>query len=441
MKSKTREIDRSIFALTLPAIASNITVPLLGLSDTAISGHLGNESFLAAIATGTMMFNVIYLLCGFLRMATTGLTAEAYGRKSERDISVLLLRSVSLALSIGVAAIILQIPLVNILEWIIDPQGDSLSLATEYFAICIWGAPALLLTLSINGWFVGMQNTVYPMVISIAVNIFNIVSSLLFVFPLDFGFKGVALGTLCSNWLGAFLAVALLLSYTHRKGIRFNLKENPFSGDGVRRFFNVSGDLVLRSCCILGVTLAVTSLGARMGELTLAANSVMMQFFLFFTYFMDGFAFSGEALVGKWSGSGNHNMLSATIRRLFLWTAITAIGYTLIYLVGIGRIVALLTDVETVRLSVAHMKYYVIAIPLVSAWAFILDGIFIGFASTRRMFVTILIASVTFGIIAIAGVHPGDSSSNSFLWISFLSYLFIRGIGLLVQLPAVMRKR
>lgn len=440
MKSSTREIDRRIFALTLPAIASNITVPLLGLSDTAISGHLGNESFLAAIATGTMMFNVIYLLCGFLRMATTGLTAEAYGRGSANEISVLLTRSAALALSIGVGAILFQTPLVNILEWIIDPQGDSLSLATEYFSICVWGAPALLLTLSVNGWFVGMQNTILPMIVSISVNIFNIVASLLFVFIFDLGFMGVALGTLCSDWMGAILALSLLHRFARRKGINFDLRRYPFSGEGVRRFFNVSGDLVLRSCCILTVTLAVTSLGARMGELTLAINTVMMQFFLFFTYFMDGFAYSGEALCGKWSGQGDRSMLSATIRRLFVWTAVTALLFTATYLIGIDRIVSVITDVQNVRIGVSEMKYFIIAIPAVSAWAFILDGIFIGFASTRRMFLTILVATIIFGVIAFAGISPDSTSSNCFLWVSFLSYLFIRGIGLLVQLPSVMKE-
>lgn len=437
MKSQTKSIDRQILALTIPAIASNITVPLLGLSDTAISGHLGNESFIAAIATGTMMFNVIYLLCGFLRMATTGLTAEAFGRGSTEEISVLLSRSAALAIAIGFGAIIFQLPLAYILEWIIGPQGDSLELASEYFAICVWGAPALLFTLSVNGWFVGMQNTVLPMAISISVNFFNILCSLLLVFAFDLGFKGVAIGTLCSNWFGAVLAIILLSRFAGRKGIHISLRKNPFSGEGVRRFFNVSSYLVLRSCCILGVTLAVTSLGARMGELTLAVNTVMMQFFLFFTYFMDGFAFSGEALCGKWSGRGDRPMLSATIKRLFLWTAVTALIFTAIYLIGMDGIVALITDIQSVRIGVTAMSYYVIAIPLISAWAFILDGIFIGLASTRRMFLTILIASIVFGVIAYAGTFQNSAASNTFLWISFLSYLFIRGIGLLIQLPSV----
>lgn len=433
-------INRQILALTLPAIASNITVPLLGLCDTAISGHLGSESFLAAIATGTMMFNVIYLLCGFLRMATTGLAAEAFGRRNNKDMFLVLSRSIVMAIIIGVGTIVMQIPLLGVLEWIIDPQGAAQVLASEYFLICVWGAPAILVTLSINGWFIGMQNTLLTMVVSISVNVLNILCSVIFVFGLDFGFKGVAMGTLCANWFGVFLAIILLLRFIRRRGIEINFRINPFVADGLRRFFNVSGDLVMRSMCILVVTLAVTSIGARMGELTLAVNTVMMQFFLFFSYFMDGFAFSGEALCGKWSGAGNNKMLVETVHRLFMWTFGMSLVFSLIYLLGLSDIASLITDVATVREGVNSMGWFVVAIPVVSAWAFVLDGIFIGLAATRRMFVTILIATFVLGIIFATGYLFQEGSRNCFLWLSFLSYLFVRGIGLLVQLPKVVGK-
>lgn len=435
-----RNLDRQILAITLPAVASNITVPLLGLCDTAISGHLGSESYLAAIATGTMMFNVVYLLCGFLRMATTGLTAKAYGRGTIREMALVLIRSCTMAVVIGVGTIIFQIPILKLLELIIGPQGNSQILASDYFLICIWGAPAILITLSINGWFIGMQNTMLTMVVSVSVNVINILCSLVFVFCLDMGFKGVAWGTLCANWFGVALAVLLLRYFVRRECIDLNLDINPLKGEGLRQFFNVSGDLIMRSTCILFVTLAVTSLGARLGELTLAVNTVMMQFFLFFSYFMDGFAFSGEALCGKWSGARNSRMLKSTVNRLFLWTAGMTIAFSIVYIIGLPGITSLITDVEDVRKGVFGMRWFVIAVPIVSAWAFILDGIYIGLAETRRMFLTILAATFVFCIISIAGYGFQEGSGNCFLWISFLSYLFIRGIGLWVQLPKVMVK-
>ncbi len=418
--------------LALPAIASNITVPLLGLSDTAISGHLGNESYLAAIATGTMMFNVIYLLCGFLRMATTGLTAEAFGRGERDDMGMVLSRSMVIAFFIGMVVIIFQKPIVEAIEWIIAPQGESRGLAREYFAICVWGAPALLLTLSVNGWFVGMQNTLLTMIVSVSVNVVNIVLSLALVFFFESGFRGVAYGTLIANWFGLCLALILLFRFSRKRGVRIRLDADVLKGEGIGRFFNVSSDLVLRSACILIVTLAVTSMGARMGELTLAINTVMMQFFMFFTYFMDGFAFAGEAMCGKYQGAGEPALLKTTINNLFKWGLGVGLCFAGVYFAGYGEIAGMMTDVENVRNGVEAMRLYVVLIPIVSVWTFILDGIYIGVTATRRMFYTTLAATIVFGGICVAGIN---SENNSVLWIAFLSYLFVRGAGLYIQLP------
>ena len=219
-----------------------------------------------------------------------------------------------------------------------------------------------------------------------------------------------------------------------------DFRQNPFKREDLRRFFSVSGDLVLRSICILLVTLTVTSMGARMGERVLAINTVTMQFFLFFSYFMDGFAYAGEALCGKWSGSGAKAKLRLTVRNLFKWAFLTAVIFTAFYVIGYSDIVSLITDVSDVKTGVFSMHSVVIAIPLVSAWAFILDGIFIGLAATRRMFITIFIGTVAFMIIALSGFYFNSEYSNYYLWMAFLVYLFIRGIGLLVQLPAFLRK-
>lgn len=425
-------VNRQILRLALPAIASNITIPLLGLSDTAISGHLGNESYLAAIAAGSMMFNVVYLLCGFLRMATTGLTAEAYGRGSRDDMGYVLSRSAVIALLIGISVIAFQYPLGTVLEWIISPQGVSRVLALEYFKICVWGAPALLLTLSITGWFVGMQNTWLTMIVAVSVNVINIALSLTLVLLLDMGFRGVAYGTLVANWAGLLLALVLLFHFSRKEGVSVKFNRNVFRGKGVGRFFHVSSDLVLRSMCILAVTLAVTSIGARLGELTLAVNTVMMQFFLFFTYFMDGFAFAGEAMCGKYFGSGERLMLKKTIYALFKWGLGVGLCFACVYLFGGKDIVRLMTDLEAVREGVGAMRWVVVMIPVVSVWTFTLDGIYIGLTSTRRMFVTTFAATVVFGMMCVFGLNVWG---NIALWVAFASYLFVRGAGLLLQLP------
>lgn len=428
-----KSINSAIIRLALPAIASNVTVPLLGLSDTAISGHLGTEVFLAAIAAGAMMLNVVYMLCGFLRMATTGLTAEAYGRTSMGDCGMILLRAGIIAFVVGIFIVLFHNPLAELLLYVIDPPGASAELTVSYFRICILGVPALLLTLTISGWFVGMQNTVYAMIVSVSTNVVNIAASLALVFVADLGFLGVAYGTLTANLVGLLMALVLLTKLCNKQRITFAGGPNLFVTSGIGRFFKVSGDLFIRSFCIMAVTLIVTSVGARIGELTLATNAVMMQFFMLFSYFMDGFAFSGEALCGKWLGARNGNMLIHTVNALLWWGLGLSLVFSIIYAVGVNEIGAMITDVADVRENLHGMLIYVALIPLASFLAFVLDGVFIGVTQTRRMLFTTLMATLVFiAILVICGIND-----NKVLWISFLSYLFVRGAGLFVQLPVV----
>lgn len=353
---KQNDLNRKILGLALPAIASNITVPLLGLCDTAITGHLGNALYLAAIAAGGTMLNVVYWLCGFLRMGTTGLTAKAYGASDNMAVGRVFSRSMLLAVSIGIFVIAFAVPLSSVLMGVISPDEEVKELAAKYFAICIWGTPALLATLSINGWFVGMQNTVFPMAVSISVNVINIICSLTAVFLFGMGFIGVAVGTLISNWAGFLLAIIFVARFAGKRKLKlWNGWRGIVKGGDFRQFFSVSTDLFFRSACIMGVSLAVTSIGARMGYLTMAVNTVMMQFFIFFSYFMDGFAFSAEALCGKYAGAGNLAELRRTVKALLVWSAAIAAGFTLIYLLFYNPVVALLTDEKDVR-NVADRK-------------------------------------------------------------------------------------
>ena len=232
-------INRKILALALPAIASNITVPLLGLCDTAVTGHLGSEAYIAAIAAGGMMLNVVFWVFGFLRMGTTGLTAEAHGAADPKRISCVFSRAVILALVAGLLIVAVRQPMSRLLLGVIGADADVTPLAARYFAICIWGAPALLVTLTINGWFIGMQNTVWPMAVSIAVNVVNVACSLTAVYALGMGFEGVAYGTLTANWTGLCLAVVAVVRYS--RGMRlWSGWRMLWRGDELRKFFGVS---------------------------------------------------------------------------------------------------------------------------------------------------------------------------------------------------------
>lgn len=436
-------IDRSILRLALPAIASNITVPLLGLCDTAITGHLGSELFLAAVAAGSTIFNVILWLCGFLRMGTTGLAAEAYGSGSNEAVNTVFWRAVSLAAFLGLLVVAARNPLLDIFLRVISPEAETARYAASYFSICVWGIPPLLITLSVNGWFIGMQNTVIPMIVSIAMNLLNIGGSLIAVYALHAGFTGVAYGTLAANWIGMLMAMAMVAGYSRKSDMKPHLRKIMHSG-GFSKFFRVSSDLFFRSACIMGVSLAVTSIGARMGDLTMATNTIMLQFFLFFSYFMDGFSFAGEALVGKNYGAGDCSAMRSVIRRLLIWSSAMALLFMIIYMALSGGITDMLTDVSEVRENVVKMRAFIWILPPVAVWAFIYDGFFIGLTATRRMFVTTFAAVAVFGIISVLGMGgiPGAETSpaaNRILWTAFLCFLGTRGIGLAVQLPGMLR--
>lgn len=427
-------VDRQILRLALPAIVNNITVPLLGLCDTAIAGHLGSAMFLGAMSVGAMMLNVVYWLCGFLRMGTSGLTAQAYGAADTRLGRDVLRKSLVIAGLISVTAITLQTPLLEVLLLLIGPGEDVKEFASLYFRTCIWGAPAQLGMMAVSGWFIGRQNTVVPMAVAIGVNVVNILVSLLLVFGFDSGFAGIAAGTLCAGWIG--LAGALLL-------VRRELRRELPAGNGRvpwGRFFSVNGNLFFRSACIMSVSLAMTSVGARLGETTLAANAVMMQFFLFFSYFMDGFAFAGEAMVGRSAGAGDEAGLRRSVKGLMRWGAAMAGLFLVVYSAGSGIITSLLTDVGAVCEAVGSMRPWVTALPPVAVAAFIFDGIFIGLARTKSLLASTLVASALFFAMTFVSAGEAGMPSNTLLWSAFEAYLLLRGVLLACEYVKLQRK-
>ncbi|MDE6335135.1 MAG: MATE family efflux transporter, partial [Muribaculaceae bacterium] len=302
--------------------------------------------------------------------------------------------------------------------------------AESYFTVRVWGMPAMFAVMSVSGWFVGMQSTVAPMAVAIIMNVLNIALSYALVFHTEVGFSGVAWGTAVSNWVG--LVVALVWAMRFRKGKRlFGNLRYVLKGGGMGKFFSVNSNLFLRSACIMCVSMGVTSAGARMGALTLAVNVVMMQFFTFFSYFMDGFAFSGEALTGRWYGAGDKDMLRKSVRALLRWTLGVALLFTFLYTVGEGPVTSLLTDNEGVREGVYAMRLWLCLLPIVSAWAFIYDGFFVGVTDTNKMMIATLVASIVFFIVAFLRLEGGRVVmavlGNNALWGDFLSYLFLRG--------------
>lgn len=417
-------INRLILHIAIPSIISNITVPLLGLVDVTIVGHLGSASYIGAIAVGGMLFNMIYWIFGFLRMGTGGLTAQAYGQHNTQEGTRILLRSLSVSLLLALVLLVLQYPIRLIAFMLIDASPEVQELATRYFHICIWGAPATLGLYSFTGWFIGMQNSRYPMYIAITQNIVNIAASLFFVFVLHMKVEGVALGTLIAQYAGVIMAYLLCISHYHpfRQQVQ---RMQLFERNAMKRFFLVNRDIFLRTLCLVAVTVFFTSTGATYGDVVLAVNTLLMQLFTLFSYIMDGFAYAGEALSGKYTGSNDKIRLHQTVRNLFGWGSAMALLFTLTYLWGGQDFLQLLTnDTEVIAASGTYLLWTV-AIPFCGFSAFILDGICIGTTSTRIMLKSMATASALF-----FGVYFLCSGSwgNHALWMAFLVYLAVRGL-------------
>ena len=416
--------NKRILQIAVPSIISNITVPLLGLVDVTIVGHLGSAAYIGAIAVGGMLFNIIYWIFGFLRMGTSGMTSQAFGQRNLEEVTKLLLRSVGVGLFIALCLMTLQYPIQKAAFAFIQTSDEVERLATLYFRICIWGAPAMLGLYGFAGWFIGMQNSRFPMYIAIAVNIINIVCSLCFVFVLGMKVEGVALGTVVAEWSG--LAMALLLWRKRYGWLRSRIVlRNSLQSVAMRRFFAVNRDIFLRTVCLIAVTTFFTSTGARQGDTILAVNTLLMQLFTLFSYIMDGFAYAAEALAGRYIGACDLKQLRHAVRNLFGWGVGMSLLFTLLYGVGGKNFLSLLTNDQQVIRVAGDYYYWVLAIPLAGFSAFLWDGILIGATATRQMLWAMAVAAEAFFLIYYCFAGGTD---NHILWLAFLVYLSLRGI-------------
>lgn len=417
-------MNRRILRLAIPSIISNITVPLLGLVDVAIVGHLGAASYIGAIAVGGMLFSMIYWVFGFLRMGTSGLAAQAFGRRNLDEVSLVFVRSLGIGVALGLCLVALQVPILSVAFQWVDTTDKVRRLASLYFSICVWGAPAVLGLYSFSGWFVGMQNSRFPMYIALVQNVVNIVASLAFVFIGKMGVAGVALGTLIAQYAGFLLALLLWMVYYGRLWPRIRWAIVCEAG-AMQAFFKLNRDIFLRTLCLVAVTVFFTSQGAREGEVVLAVNTLLMQLFTLFSYVMDGFAYAAEALTGRYVGAQNGDGLRRLVRVLFTWGAGLAIAFTLVYALGGESFLALLTNEPSVLVASRAYFGWAVAIPVAGVAAFLWDGIFVGATLSREMLRSMWIASASFFLVYFA-LHP--LLGNHALWIAFLSYLALRGI-------------
>lgn len=425
---------RKVVALAVPSIITNITTPLLGLVDLAITGHLSDGPdghsavYIAAIAVGSGLFTMLYWLFAFLRMGTGGITAQASGANDRRSVAMALWRSLAVATLLGVAIIALGQPIGEGMLKFMDPDPDTLTPARRYIAICVWGAPAVLSTYALTGWFIGVQDTRSPMWVSIVINLTNIAVSLVLVVGMGMKIEGVATGTLTAQWTGAVLSLIICLAkYRLPKPDLATLTD----GHALRRFFTVNSDIFLRTLCMVAVTVWFTRAGARQGDVMLAVNALLMQLFLTFSYFMDGFAFAGESLCGLRYGAGDRVGLRRVARVVLVCSGAVALLFTVLYFVGGEWFLGIMSsDSRVVNVSGDYFMWAV-SVPLTGFVAFSLDAVAIGITATRRMLVSAGAGAAMFFAVYLLAF---PSLGNHGLWLAFLCYLAMRGMSLAAML-------
>lgn len=432
-------MHRKILHIALPSIFTNITVPLLGIVGTYIAAHLGAQ-FLAAISVGSTLFSTTYSLFNFLRMGTGGVAAQTYGAEQFAESGVVLGRSLVIALSLSLGILLLQQPIIELGLWLMSVEGAQRVLVMNYFHWLIWGAPAMLSLFALNGWLLGMQNAFYPMVVAVTQNLLNIGISVFLVYALHMKIEGVAIGALTAQWVGAILALCFAIRVARQHGIGLFAQGHRVFRDLIawKRFFTVNVFIFLRTLCLVAVMFSFTAFGNRSGNYVVAGNAILLQLFLLTSYFLDGFAYAGEAVGGRITGQGDGQAFRRLVRAVFLWGGIIALLFSLFFGVAGDVIVQQLgQDVQIIAVARTYLPY-VIALPVVSVTAFLFDGLYIGTTATRSMLIGVAFASALFFLLY---QLLAPTLGNHALWIAFIAYLALRGGVMALQLPGVLRRK
>ncbi|WP_163718152.1 MATE family efflux transporter [Mangrovibacterium lignilyticum] len=430
-------MNRKILHLAIPNIISNVTIPLLGLVDMALMGHLDSEVYIGAVSLGTVIFNFIYWGFSFLRMSTSGFTAQSYGEGNQQDTFNFLARSLMISTLISALIVLFQVPIESISFKAINGSAEVESLAREYFRIRIWAAPATLGLYALNGWFLGMQNARYVMITSILANVFNLLFSFFFVYVLHMNSAGVALGTVIAQYMGIFTGLFLLWK-KYKYLLQFRDKKAIFDIPAMKNFFRVNSDIFVRTFCVIFVFTFFTSKSASMNDHILAVNSILIQFLLLFSFFIDGFAFAGEALAGKYKGEQNRDLFNKLTRRLFIWGVGLALIFSFLFLVGNKFIIGLLTNQESLYETASQFMFWVILTPLVTFSSFVWDGIYIGVTASKEMRNSMLAATLL--VFAPSFFFLQNILGNHALWLAMMLFMLARGVFQTILFPKVLAR-
>ncbi len=424
-----------IWRLAFPIIISNISIPLLGAVDTAVVGHLPDAKYLGGVAIGAMIMSFVYWGFGFLRMGTTGLTAQAHGAGDADEVRAALARAALIGFAIGIALMALQLPIAYAAFSLVEASGEVEQLARSYFAIRVFGAPGALVGYAYLGWFLGVQNARVTLYVQLWMNGLNIALDLLFVLGFGWGVEGVALATVISEYAGAAMCLWLAHRMLPGLGGRFR-RARILARDRLLHTFAFNRDVFLRTICLVSAFAYFTAKGAEMGNLVLAANAVLLNFQLFMAHGLDGFAHAVQALAGGAIGARDRGAFRAAVRVSTLWASVLAVAVTAIYALAGHGIVNLLTGLEDVRAAAAVYLPWAVVSPIVSIWAFQLDGIFLGATRGRAMRNAMIVSLMVY--LALCWVLV-PVWGNHGLWLAFMGFMAARGITLWIAYPALYR--
>ena len=424
----SRSVNRQVLSLAGPSILANITIPLVGIVDLAISGHVGDAAAMGGIAIGSMLFDLLYWNLGFLRVGTGGFTAQAYGRGDRKALADIFTQGIVTAWGAALLCLAVQWLFINVAFDLISCTPEVEAVARRYFLIRIWAAPATISIFVFKGWFIGMQNTVYSMIVDIWVNVVNMAASWLLAFRTPMGIDGVAVGTLIAQWTGLILASALMVfkyrgllgEVSVRRSVRWKY---------IRSFFSVNMDLFIRSLAFQVIYSGFTAIAAKYGDVELAVSSVMMKMLLLYSYFVDGFAYAGEALSGRFIGARDVSGLRSTVKVVFMWSFVISVVSTLAYLFFPRTIIGVITDDAGVIAACEPYLFWLLLMPVMSCIAFTWDGIYIGATASVQMRNCMLSAAAVYVIVYIAF---RSAMGIQALYLGYFAHLVVRSVYLTV---------
>lgn len=415
-------MNKSVLKLAVPSIFANITVPLVGMADLIIASRLGDAAVIGAIAIATMLFDLLYWNMAFLRLGTGGMVAQAFGRGDNKEAVRIFVQGISTAALLAVAVLAIQYLYVKVAFVFIDCTPQVQSLATEYFFIRIWAAPATISLYVFKGFFIGMQNAVMPMAVDLTINITNILASIYFALYTPMQFAGIAVGTLVAQYCGMFLSIVFIVSKYGGifKGV--NLRQ-CVQLKQMKNFFTINADLFVRSISFLFIYAGFTSLSAKYGDVDLAVGAIMMKLMMLYSYFIDGFAYAGEALTGRFIGAKDLASLRKAIKVIFAWCFVIGVVSTVVYFLSGEEMVKYMTQDSEVIQGAQKYLGWLLVMPFISCLAFTWDGIYIGATASKSIRNSMLWSVVGFfASYYLLKSHLGMQA----LWVGYMVHLLIR---------------